>query len=335
MPLNVDYRPARLDEIVGNEANIKSLSSRLKSDDPPRSYFVTGPPGCGKTTIGYVVKEELKISNFDFYEYNSANTKGIDTIRQIISILDRAPMEGNYRLFLLDEFHEVTGPALNAILKTLEDPPKHVIFVLCTSEPDRIKSTPLKAIRRRCFEIEMKALTTGKIIRLLKEILTAEELEEYPDSIITKIADNCWGSPGQALSLLDSVIDMDTEKDALEAIDNLVVSEASVKELIQILLDSRISGPNTWEQIRKLIPKLSGEPETIRYAIAEWINKIMIGKGLDMNLMGIASFFTESFMYTGKLGLTLACAMACQSKRKPNPSSSSSTSTGKEDDIPF
>jgi DNA polymerase-3 subunit gamma/tau len=208
MTLNVDYRPQSLDEMVGNEAGITSLRSKLKCDDIPKSYFFTGAPGCGKTTLAYVIKEELKISDFDFHEYDAANTRGIDTIREIKANVAKAPMDGDRKLYLIDEAHQVTGTAMEALLKLLETPPKHVIVVLCTSEPEKIKPNTLKAVRRRCFELEVKTLTRGKILNLLKEILEAEEAPDFPDKILKKIATSCWGSPGQALSLLDSVIDM-------------------------------------------------------------------------------------------------------------------------------
>jgi len=311
--LNVDYRPIRIDEMVGNEAGLNSLQSKLTSDDIPRSYLFTGPPGCGKTTLAYVIKEHLGISDFDFYEFNTANTRGIDTIRDISSGLSRAAMDGSYKLYLLDECHQITGAAMEALLKILENPPKHVIVVLCTSEPEKIKPNTLKAVKRRCFELEVKALPRGKIIKLLKEIVEAEEVPDYPDAILNKIADSCWGSPGQALSLLDSVIDMETEEAALQAIENLVVGEATIAELVNTLLDKRLSQENKWEQVRKLIPKLTGDPESIRYAICGYLDKIILNKERDVNrIIQTAVCFTESFMYTGRIGLTVACHVACQ-----------------------
>lgn len=321
MTLNVDYRPQSLDEVAGNEAGIESLRTKLKCDDVPKSYFFTGDPGCGKTTLAYVIKEELEISDFDFHEYNAANTRGIDTVREIISNIDKAPMDGTRRLFLLDECHQITGAAMEALHKILENPPKHAIIVLCTYAPEKIKPNTLKSIRRRCFELELKTLTRGKILKLLKEILEAEEVPDFPEEILKQIAKSCWGSPGQALSLLDSVIDMENEDEALEAINNQVVSEESIIKLASILIDDRLAANNKWDQIRKMLPNISGDPETIRYAICSYLNKVILGRPLNLKLLEMASFFTDSFMYTGRVGLTVACALAC--------------GPGPEDDIPF
>jgi DNA polymerase-3 subunit gamma/tau len=322
MTLNVLYRPMALDELMGNEAAVESLRSVLgREKDVPGSYFFTGLPGGGKTTLAYVIKEELSISDMDFYEYNSANTRGIDTIRDIASYMKTAPMNGDRKLYLLDECHQITGAALEALLKILEVPPKHVIFVLCTSEPEKIRPITLKAIRRRCFEAEVKPLRSGQIVNLIEDVLHGEDVKDFPKEITKKIAKNCWGSAGQALSLLDAVIDMGDIDQMLESIENLVLNEASVLELSRLLTDNRITGANKWEQIRVLLPKVTGDPESIRYAISTYFDKTLLGKPLSPGLMSAASCFTDSFMYTGRLGLTLACALACSSDM--------------DDDIPF
>ena len=320
MTLNVDYRPMSLDEIVGNEATVESLRSVLKrEEDIPGSYFFTGLPGGGKTTLAYVLKEELSISDMDFYEYNSANTRGIDTIRDIGRTMKTAPMKGDRKLYLLDECHQITGPALEGLLKMLEDPPKHVIFALCTSEPEKIKGNTLKAIRRRCHEAEVKPLRRGQIINLVKDVLEGEEIDDFPDDIISKIASSCWGSAGQALSLLDSVIDMGDIDQMDEAIENLVVSEKSVSELCRILIDDRITGNTKWGEIRKILPQITGDLESIRYAICTYLEKVIVDKPINPDLLNVASLFTDSFMYTGRLGLVLACALACSAEMEDIP----------------
>ena len=320
MTLNVDYRPMSLDEIVGNEATVESLRSVLKrEEDIPGSYFFTGLPGGGKTTLAYVLKEELSISDMDFYEYNSANTRGIDTIRDIGRTMKTAPMKGDRKLYLLDECHQITGPALEGLLKMLEDPPKHVIFALCTSEPEKIKGNTLKAIRRRCHEAEVKPLRRGQIINLVKDVLEGEEIDDFHDDIISKIASSCWGSAGQALSLLDSVIDMGDIDQMDEAIENLVVSEKSVSELCRILIDDRITGNTKWGEIRKILPQITGDLESIRYAICTYLEKVIVDKPINPDLLNVASLFTDSFMYTGRLGLVLACALACSAEMEDIP----------------
>lgn len=321
MTLHIDYRPKTLDEIVGNETAMASLASVLDRKKAPPSFFFTGLPGGGKTTLARIIKNHLGIANMDFYEYNTANTRGIDTIRAINVNCGLAPMDGKKKLYLLDECHMVTGPALEALLKMLGEPPSHVHFVLCTSEPQTIKANTLKAIRRRCHECELKPLVRGQIIRLLKSVCSQEEVD-FPISVIRKIATSCWGSAGQALSLLDGVIGIEDEETAIEAIENIIVSEASVIEICRLLIDGKLSAINKWNQIRKIIPKLSGEPESIRYAILGYLNKVILNHGgIPTNLAAVVACFTDSFMYTGSAGVTLGCFYACLEKC--------------EEDIPF
>jgi len=323
MPLQTMHRPKTLDEIVGNETAIKSLASVLSREvDIPHSFLFTGLPGGGKTTLARIIKEYLDISDMDFYEYNAANTRGIDTIRQIDSNCRLSPMGGSKKLYLLDEVHAQTGYALQAILKLLEEPPNHVYFALCTSEPEKIKSTLLKAIRRRCHECEVKPLIRSQIVKLLKDTCKKEEID-YPISILRKIAKSCWGSAGQALSILDSVIDIEDESIAEEAIEDLVVSESSIAEICKLLTDNKLSAINKWHNVKKLLKTLNGEPESIRYAMLGYLNQIMLSKeGLPVKLAGILSCFTDSFMYIGKTGVTLACFFACMESES-------------ESDIPF
>jgi len=313
MTLSVNYRPKTLDDIIGNEVAIESLGSVLsREEDVPPSFFFTGIPGSGKTTLARIIKEHLNISDMDFYEYNAANTRGIDTIRQITNNCQLSPMGGDRKLYLLDEVHMQTGYALQAILKLLEEPPKHVHFALCTSEPSTIKSNLLKAIRRRCHECELKPLMRSQIVKLLKSVCKKEEID-FPVAVLRKIAKSCWGSAGQALSMLDSVIDIEDESKAEEAIENLVISESSIAEICKLLIDNKLSAINKWHNIKKLLKTLSGDPESNRHGFLNYLNKVMLNhdKGLPTKLAGIISCFTDSFMYTGKAGITLACFFAC------------------------
>jgi len=194
----------------------------------------------------------------------------------------------------------------------LEEPPEHVYFCLCTSEPSTIKPNTLKAVRRRCHEVELKPLVRGQIIRLMKSICKKEK-KDFHISVLRKIATSCWGSAGQALSMLDSVIDVEDEETAVQAIENLIVSEASVKEICQTLIDSKLSAINKWTKIRKLLKNLTGEPEQIRYAIVGYLNTVLLNHNgkLPVKLAAIIACFTDSFMYTGRAGVALGCFYAC------------------------
>ena len=208
MPLHTIHRPATLDDIIGNESVVDSLRSVLARDkDKPHSFLFTGPSGTGKSTLAKILKTELNCSNSDFYLFNSSNQRGIETIRDIIDSCQFAPMSGEVKLFVLEEFHQVTGPAQEALLVTLEEPPSHVYFVLCTTESDKLKPT----IKRRCHHYEMKPLNTIELNTLIIRTLEKEGINEFPENVINKIISVCDGSPGKALNLLDTVIDAVTD----------------------------------------------------------------------------------------------------------------------------
>ena len=312
MSLNLDYRPTKLEEVFGNDELVDTLSKVLKRDEPRSSYFFTGIPGSGKTTLARVVANELGILDSNFYEFNAANTRGIDTIRTIISEADFKPLSGKRKMYLLDECHQITGAASESLLKFLEEPPKHVFIVLCTSEPNRINANTLSAIRRRCFCSELRSIVPPEISEYLRAIAESEEAT-VSDKIITKISKACGGSIGHALSMLDTVIESGDEN-ALTMLDMIYITDDQVKPIITLLIDERESGPVKWKKISKILKSFDGNPEYARRAISNYIAKVLQNRNAlskTLPLMKTAVYFTDSFHESGILGLTMACCQAC------------------------
>jgi len=313
LPLHTVHRPKTFDEIVGNESTVESLKAVLsRKKDRPHSFLFTGNSGTGKTTCARILKDELNCSNSDFYNYNASNTRGIDTIRDIIDNCQFAPMNGDVKLFILEECHMWTPQAAESILVILEQPPEHVFFALCTTEPAKLKPT----VKRRCHLSEMKPLLLPEILKLLESVLEKEGVKEFPDDVLVKIADVCNGSPGMALNLLDTVIDIADNETAFLAIESATVSEANIAHIAQVL----IKGNGQWKDVAILVKGLSGEPESLRYAFLNYFNKVLLGRGKDTDRIAeILTVFMEPCMYSGAGGLTTEIYLAWKASIPTTP----------------
>jgi len=301
--LHIKHRPKCWDEIVGNESVVSALRLVLSRplEDMPRSFLFTGPSGCGKTTLARIMKVHLGCSDQDFYEYNSANVRGIDTIRDIGSSCQYSAFSGGVKMYLLDECHKITLDGQHALLKLLEDTPPHVFFVLCTTEPDKLIPT----IRTRCSRFDVASLTRHNLLKLLKNVCEKEGVQVDP-AVLTKIVTSCNGSPRQALVMLDQVIDISDPDLAIQVIRDCTVDDVKVLDLCRALVGGRVS----WSEVAGILKGLDSDPESVRYAVLGYLNAVMLSNPSERIAKAISAF-SESYIYTGKAGLTLSCYMVC------------------------
>lgn len=308
MPLHIDKRPKTLDEVVGNDGIKESLRIAFtRETDKPHTVLFVGPSGCGKTTLARIIATMIGCAPEDVSEYNSSNTRGIDTVREIAQNAQYAPMRGSVKVYIIDEAHKMTNDAQNAMLKLLEDTPKHVYFLICTTDPEKM----LKAVRTRCMTFEVKALANPQITKLVRDTVEAEGIDDFSQKVITEIVKAADGCPRQAMILLDSVIDIEDEVTALKAISEATATETASIDLCRLLLETR---KNKWDDARFLLKGLSDDPEKLRYAILGYMAAVLISDGCKNadTVSSIIDQFTESFMYSSKAGLYNAVYQACK-----------------------
>jgi DNA polymerase III gamma/tau subunit len=301
LPLHLKYRPETFDEFIGGGKELAGLKSILaREEGRPHTFLFSGPSGCGKTTLARIVKTELKCSDRDFKELNMSNTRGIATIREMVINCQYAPVDGPNKIYLLDECHKLTGDAQNAILKILEDTPKHVYFVLCTTEPNKL----LKTIITRCTKFKVFSQRKNDIRKLIESVLEQEEVTDFPEDAIKEIASVAEGCPREALVILDSVIDIEDQEELSESIINYSVRQAAVLDLCRDLLANK-----SWKVIGGVLRNIDDEPEKVRYAVLGYMNSVLMKKENPQAAKIILNFM-DSFMYSGKAGLTYACYMS-------------------------
>ena len=303
-PLHTKYRPKSFEEFIGGDSIVESLRSVLSEEGATsKSYLFTGPSGCGKTTLARIIKTELGCSDRDFIEMNTANTRGIDSIREIISYCHYAPFEGKVKIYHFDEAGKLTNDAQNALLKILEDTPSHVYFVLSTTDPQKL----LKTIRTRCTTYNLRLLRRSELIKLLKRVCEEEGLDFDPD-ILKEIARVSEGTPRQALVILGQVAGVKKESEILKIIEEGSVSETQIIDLCRILMEGR---KGKWKEVATILKGIDSEPESVRYAVLGYFNSVLLNRE-DNRIVEIIELFTDSFMYSGRAGLTAACFFACR-----------------------
>ena len=200
------YRPQTFNDIVGQNHIVSVLKNAIDKDQISHAYLFYGSRGTGKTSIAKIFANEVngneiyQKENVDIIEIDAASNNGVDEVRDIKEAIKFLPTEGKYKVYIIDEVHMLTTAAFNALLKTLEEPPAHVIFILATTEIHKIPATILS----RCQRFEFKNLSQEQLIDRLKYIAKEENLV-IEEAAIEKIATLAKGGLRDAISILDQV----------------------------------------------------------------------------------------------------------------------------------
>lgn len=258
------YRSRSFDEVVGQESIARTLQAAIDQNKVAHAYLFSGTRGVGKTSMARIFanvlnnpkdSEEVAQAIFtgqdtDVVEIDGASNRGVDEAREVIANSVYRPLRGEYKIYIIDEVHMLTKEAFNALLKTMEEPPEHVKFILCTTEPHKVPPT----IQSRCQRFDFRNIPSVKIEDHLQAVVTQEGLQADAE-LIAAVARLGNGSMRDALSLLDRLI------------------AAGEKTLTLSLLESLLGLPDR-EIIGRLIDGIAdGDPRVVLEQGAELLNR--------------------------------------------------------------
>src|ERR1700758_914444 len=302
------YRPQRFSDVIGQEHVTRTLQNAIEQRRTAHGYIFSGHRGIGKTTVARVLAAALNCrskdhpvpepcgvcescteiragNSVDVIEIDAATNRGIDEIRELREAARYLPARDRYKIYILDEAHQITDAAFNALLKTLEEPPSHVVFMLATTQPEDIPQT----IRSRCQHFSFRAVRFEDILGQLRDLVSREKLEADEDALAL-LAEAGDGSMRDALSILDQAIASSTGRLTAESVRQLVGAAPSgvLEEAMQAV--SRSAS----EDVLRLADKLISEgqnPTHFARQLARFLRNAVVAKvaGKDSALLQISS----------------------------------------------
>ena len=292
LPLFRKYRPQSFKDIVGQESLVKALSNAIELNRIAQAYLFCGPRGTGKTSTARILAKSLNcehgptlepcqkcascidITNttgLDVIEIDAASNRGIQDAKDLIAQAQYAPINGKYKIFIIDEVHMLSNDAFNALLKTFEEPPKNVIFILATTEPHKV----LETIVSRCQRFDLRRITTDDIVKRLREISDIENIK-ITDSALFTIAKNVSGGLRDSLALLDQVSILGVK----DTIDKDLIEELLGKINFDTLLDllKKINSSNIEETVSAIncIYTKGNEPRNLAENFIEFLRNTLL-----------------------------------------------------------
>lgn len=299
MSLYQKYRPNDFSKVKGNEDVLVALEKMVSNIETcPHAILITGPSGTGKTTVGRIIATRLGCVGSDYKEVDSGQFRGIDTIREIRSNAQYAAMEGPVRVWLLDEAHKMTGDAMSALLKVLEDAPSHVFFILCTTDPQKL----LPTIRSRCSTFQMQPLQDSVMVGLLRRIAKREG-EQVEDEILQQIASDSLGQSRNAIQVLEQVINTPAER-RLEVAKRAAEQQSKGIELCNALINRK-----PWKMVAGILVSLKeqdNDAESVRRMVLGYCQACLFKGATNNQIAHVMECFMDNTYDSGFPAITYA-----------------------------
>ena len=258
------YRPQSFAEVVGQEAVVRTLSNAIGADAVRQAYLFAGPRGTGKTSMARILAKCLNCAqgptttpdgtchacraiaagtSLDVIEMDAASQRGIDDIREIRDRVVLQPVEGRYKIYILDEAHQLTDAAWNALLKLIEEPPPHLVFVFCTTDLSKV----LPTVRSRCQTFVFQRPSLQDLVKVLRQIADAEGIDA-PDQALALVARSGRGAYRDAVSTLDQLGSATANEVTVQAVLELLgtVEEEALFRLCDLVIDRDTAGALTY-----------------------------------------------------------------------------------------
>lgn len=286
------WRPQGFDALVGQEAVRTALTNALETERIAHAYLFAGPRGTGKTSTAKILAKAVNCehgptpnpcnecqncvrindgTSMDVFEIDAASNRGIDEIRDLREKVAFAPVSGRYKVYIIDEVHMLTTEAFNALLKTLEEPPPHVIFILATTEPHKIPAT----IHSRCQRFDFRRVTDADIVKRLREVADGSGIAADDDAL-QLIAVQADGGMRDALSLLDQCGVM-AERVTAETVRSVlgIVGREALRELVKAIGEGQV--PRALELLETLLAG-GKDVKQIITELAEYLRAVLLYK---------------------------------------------------------
>src|SRR2546422_2880881 len=258
------YRPQSFGDVVGQEAVVRTLKNAIAADQVRQAYLFAGPRGTGKTSMARIIAKSLNCvsgpttepdgtcpaclgitagTSLDVIEMDAASQRGIDDIREIRDRVVLQPVEGRYKVYILDEAHQLTDAAWNALLKLIEEPPPHLVFVFCTTDLAKV----LPTVRSRCQTFVFSRPRLPELVRVLRWVADGEGLD-VPDAALSLIARSARGSSRDAISTFDQLATATEGQITVQAVLQLLgaVEEDALFRICDLIVDRDTAGALTF-----------------------------------------------------------------------------------------